>query len=138
MSEDYRDRRRRDWNQFYDYWDRRQKHMHDDHEFQRKQTQTDFEIFKTRVNINRLTDEINRRQRSDRLKTLRDQMGKEKQSVLTDISACSFVLKDRWYQHLEGIDMTGPDADAKLKNLREEVERERGTRGRKRKTIRTL
>lgn len=49
-------------------------------------------------------------------------------STLEQISTCrdvSSATKDRWYQHLDNVDLTSPRADAELKNLLEEVERER-------------
>ncbi|MGH9960733.1 MAG: hypothetical protein ACREBC_27030 [Pyrinomonadaceae bacterium] len=52
-------------------------------------------------------------------------MHKEKAWVLERISACDSLHKNKWYEHLNSIDLTRPGADTELKNLLEEVERER-------------
>lgn len=108
-----------------DYWDRRRRHLNEDHEFRREQSKRDIELIKGKIRIEQLTAEIRRRERSEQLKTLLDKMDKEKTFVLKRISACSSVRKDRWYEHLSSIDLTHPGADAELKNLLEEMERAR-------------
>lgn len=112
-----------------DYWDRRRRHLNEDHTFRRAQSKRDIEILKGRHRIDegkdaidRLAAEIRRRERSEKLKALLDEMQKERAYVLERIAACSSAHKDRWSGRLSGIDLTHPGADAELKNLREEVE----------------
>lgn len=108
-----------------DYWDRRRRHLNEDHKFRRAQSKRDIEIDKGKAIIDRLSGEISRRERSEKLKALLDRMHKEKMSVLKEISACSSLRKDKWREHLNSIDLMHLGADAELKNLLDEVERER-------------
>jgi hypothetical protein len=112
-----------------DYWDRRRRHLNEDHEFRRAQSKRDIEILKGKHHIDegkdaidRLAAESSRRERSEKLKALVDEMQKERAFVLERIAACSSVHKDQWSEQLSGIDLTQPSADAELNKLHEEVE----------------
>ena len=107
------------------YWDRRRRYLNEDHKFRREQTERDVKILETKGNIDRLTGEITRREHSEQLKTLLDQMYEEKATALKEILACSSEHKDKWYEYLDSINLVGPDADVELKNLLEEVEKEK-------------
>lgn len=115
-----------------DYWERRRRHLNEDHAFRRAQSKRDIEILKgkhrideTQDAIDRLAAEARRRERSERLKALLDEMQREKASILERIAACASAHKRQWSERLSGLDLAQPGADAELKKLREEVEEER-------------
>jgi hypothetical protein len=75
-----------------------------------------------------LNREIERREWAERLNDYRKWMDDEKASTLKQVSTCreiSAATKDRWYQHLDNVDLTSPSAGTELKNLVAEVEREK-------------
>lgn len=108
-----------------DYLDRRRRHLNEDHKFRKAQSKRDIEIDKGKALIDRLNGEISRRERSEKLKALLESMHKTKMSVLKEISVCSSLRKDKWREHLNSIDLMQRGADAELKNLLVEVEREK-------------
>lgn len=76
-----------------------------------------------------LSSEIERRKRSEAAKRLLEEMQEKKASVLKQISVCSCVpsdIKEKWYKHLNSIDLMRPDAGAELKDLLKDVEVGRG------------
>src|SRR6267142_4770330 len=75
--------------------------------------------------VSDLNNDIARRRRSEEAKRFFEQMHEKKASALELISRCSSVHKDKWYEHLNSIDLTRHSADTELKNLLEEVERDR-------------
>jgi len=114
------------------HWERKQRHLNEDHKFRTEQRKRDIEILKGKFRIDegrdaieRLEDEISRRERSERWKALLDDMQREKAFALERISACSLPWRDQWSERLGSIDLTRSGADAELKKLREGVERER-------------
>ena len=108
-----------------DYWDRRRRHLNEDHKFRREQSKRDIKILKGKAEIDHLMGEISRRERSEKLKALLDEIQQERTFVLERISACNSARKDQWSERFSGIDLAHPGIDTELKNLLEEVKRER-------------
>jgi hypothetical protein len=69
-----------------------------------------------------LAYEIRRREREEKLERYLGEMAEERASALSRISECSYYRKDRWYQRLEGLDVTRSDAGEELDDLLREVQ----------------
>lgn len=108
-----------------DYWRWKEEKSKAYWDSTRKIRETEKAARRHKEEADRLGREIARRQRSEKLKTLLEEMRKEKAYILDRISNCPSVHKDEWYQQLDNIVLTLSGADAQLKKLLENVEKER-------------
>jgi hypothetical protein len=111
-----------------DYWDYKEEGRKIYWDLTRKMRGSQNAARRHGAEARQLGDEIARRERSGELKTLLDRMLEEKAFILDQISRCPAVVKDRWYQCLDSIILMDPAADARLKDLLEEVGKERRLR----------
>lgn len=83
---------------------------------------------KTKHRIDELTGERERRVWLERSNSYLERMYKEKTDILKQVSTCRSItslVRNRWDQILENLDLTRPGAEVELKNLLEEVKREK-------------
>jgi hypothetical protein len=113
--------RRRDEN----YWRNRQD-AHDTYwKLTRQIRQSENEGRRHAAEVQRLTDEIDARERAERRAALVTQMGKDRRWLLERIAACPSSRGAEWHRRLHQIEPTASTAAAALVELRDEIGRER-------------